>query len=178
VTDSENLRSRIKRGTAIFVVGLGLGALLTSSFLKPPVQVEYRERVKVEEKIVEKWRDRIVEVKVKDTKTKVVTKIVEVEKPGGEKVKTTEVVETADTNEKSNTDTTHEGERVVEKLVYRDVFIEQKPVLQNWLVTGTIGLDPAPIYGGMVQRRIIGPFFLGLWGNTAPSAGLSITGEF
>ena len=188
--EAKSFRSRLKQGVVVFILGLGIGLLLASSFLKPPVRVEYQDRVKVQEKVVTKevveWKDRIVEVKVKDTKMKVVTKIVEVEKPGGEKVKTTEITETAATDEKKNLDVVKEGtkaaERVVDRIVYRDVVVKQTPVLSNWMVTGAIGakisLPPSIVYGGMVQRRIIGPFWIGAWGTTNPDVGLSLSVEF
>lgn len=54
----------------------------------------------------------------------------------------------------------------------------------QWLVTGTVqqdlnnGLNLQPIYGVHVQRRILGPFYLGAMGSTDKRAGVSLGMEF
>lgn len=54
----------------------------------------------------------------------------------------------------------------------------------QWLVAGTVqqnldnGLNLQPIYGVHIQRRILGPVFLGAMGSTDKRAGLSVGMEF
>ncbi len=182
----------IKKTITTHLIALAAGAMLVFGLLpRPEPKIEYRETVKVEEKIVEKevvkWKDRLVEVKVKDTKVKIVTKIVEVIKPGGEVVKTTEVTETDDSKLKTDTEVVKTGEKtvevVVEKVVFRDVFIKQEPVLSQWMVSGLVGVDrialpPNPIFGGMVQRRVIGNIWAGGWGTSIPNGGAVVSVEF
>jgi hypothetical protein len=51
----------------------------------------------------------------------------------------------------------------------------------QWKVQGQYGYDfrdLRPVYGAAVDRRIIGPIFIGVWGNTNHTAGLSASLEF
>ena len=51
----------------------------------------------------------------------------------------------------------------------------------DWLVGATIGTDfvsSLPIYGVHVQRRVLGPFWLGIGVNTTHQATLSLEMEF
>lgn len=190
--EAQTLRSRVKRAVTTHVIALAAGALLAFALMPTPEpKIEIREKEKIVEKVdtteVEKWKALYEEARSKETKTRVVTKVVEVVKPSGETVKTTEITEANDTKEDVKTEVKTEGERVVEKVVEkfidREVFVKQEPVLPQWMVTGMVGINsfglpPAPIYGGMVQRRIIGPLYIGLWATTSPEGGIALSGNF
>ena len=86
-------------------------------------------------------------------------------------------------------------EKQVEKVVTRDVIKEvtitaSKP---QWRIGPTVGIDIMTILGQRVQpipqlgpavigvtaeRRILGPVFLGVYGNTSGQVGLSVNAEF
>ncbi len=97
-------------------------------------------------------------------------------KPGN--VVTQTVYVDRDRTEATRTDTAMtEGrleERVVEKIVYKEKLVESaRPA---WLFSAKVGLgldDRRPVYGGEVGRRILGPAFLGAWGQ---AAGASLDG--
>jgi hypothetical protein len=63
--------------------------------------------------------------------------------------------------------------------------VERVPVLPQWSVSVMPGVDLRGIsslpyhavVGASVERRILGPIFVGLWGNTAGAAGISIRGD-
>lgn len=62
-----------------------------------------------------------------------------------------------------------------------DLSRELRPSLPNWRVGGLVGVDlsgPSPAYGGQVERRIIGPVYVGAWGLSSGQAGLSVGVEF
>ncbi len=56
----------------------------------------------------------------------------------------------------------------------------------DWKVTGLVGLDApsllrggvVPVYGGLIQRRIVGPFSAGAWGLSTGAVGVSLSVEF
>ena len=58
---------------------------------------------------------------------------------------------------------------------------EVKILPKDWLVSGYAGssihLEPI-VYGAQVQRRILGPLFLGVQGNTKGEVGLTLGMEF
>jgi hypothetical protein len=97
-------------------------------------------------------------------------------KPGD--VVTQTVYVDRDRTENTRTDTaTTDGqvkEKIVEKLVYNEKLVESKK--PDWLFSAKAGLlldERKPVYGGEVGRRILGPVFLGAWGQ---AAGASLTG--
>jgi hypothetical protein len=81
-----------------------------------------------------------------------------------------------------------EVEKVVEKEVFREkLVLAGKP---QWKITPMVGVNIRDIqiaqglttgpltYGGMVERRIIGPVFAGVWGLSSGQAGIAVTVEF
>lgn len=161
-----------------------------------PAKVVEKEKIvtQIQEKLV--YQDRVVVQKV----------LVEVEKKH-EHVETTttkkpdgEVVTTTKTD--TNTDeTTKENEtKTEEKVVYKDRIVQQvvekeKLVLRqpDWRIAAGVGVSiphylgqqdvgvPIP-YGLVIQaeadRRIIGPVWLGVFGNTQGTAGLMLSAVF
>jgi hypothetical protein len=55
------------------------------------------------------------------------------------------------------------------------------PLMSNWRIGAKVGFDftrGAPVYGGEVQRRILGPLSVGVWGLTPGVVGASLNLEF
>lgn len=107
-------------------------------------------------------------------------------------VKTVEVVKhdtTTKTHEVKHPDGTVETDTTV---VNRDTDIsgtssksESKTIVDNtkpqWKVSGLAGYNFSTyekVYGAEVDRRILGPIFVGAWGNTQHTGGLSVSIEF
>jgi hypothetical protein len=75
----------------------------------------------------------------------------------------------------------------VEKVVEKRVEVQVRP---DWKVTPMVGLDvprviqnpvaaqSAIVFGGQVERRILGPISAGAWGLSNGNAGVSVTVEF
>jgi hypothetical protein len=104
--------------------------------------------------------------------------------PGGVVVQT--VVANSDHTESASTSTVENDgklrEKIVEKIVDHEKIVEGKK--PDWLVGAKVGLQLdgwKPIYGGEVARRIIGPVFVGAWGQAGgattagATAGLGVT---
>ena len=77
-----------------------------------------------------------------------------------------------------------EKQVVVEKEVQKLVKVD--PVVKDWhvgVMGGTELLAPVPVFGAEVERRIAGPFWLGIWGNanthlSRGQVGLKVAVEF
>jgi hypothetical protein len=111
--------------------------------------------------------EKIVTVVQHDT----VTETHEVKRPDGTVITDT-TIKDRDTANTSTVDTKKSSETIT----------NQKP---QWKVQGLVGLSTKdlgqPAYGVGVERRIIGPIFVGAWGlskSTEQTAGLSVSLEF
>jgi hypothetical protein len=72
--------------------------------------------------------------------------------------------------------------------VKKETVVDSKPIPQlkpQWFVTAGAGLDVTslgnmanPVYSGSVNRRILGPIYLGVWGNTRSQVGVQLGLEF
>lgn len=78
-----------------------------------------------------------------------------------------------------------DSKREVEiKYVDREKLVEKIKVVEaskaQWAVSAGAGFSTglAPVYRGQVERRIIGPFWLGAWADTSKSAGLAVRVEW
>jgi hypothetical protein len=110
------------------------------------------------------------------TKTQIVTQTVvhdhihtvtiTVTKPDGTKTTTT----TTDNNSVSDKDTQSNSSTVT---------TYSKP---DWKVSGLAGLQltnlHSPVYGAEIDKRLLGPIFVGVWGLTNSTAGVSVGLEF
>lgn len=137
------------------LASLTIGAA-SAWYFKPPV-VETRTE----------YRDKIVEVvKTVKERVKVQTKTRKETKPDGTRVEETTVTKT-DTDVKTAGSKTSD----VEKSVL------QRYAQPDWRVSGLVGWDfgrTQLVYGGAVERRIIGPVWLGVWGLSSGAAGGSV----
>lgn len=178
-------------------VVLLIGSVFYAGYATKPAEVIEKE--KVVEKLVEKIVERKVEVekivyrqaKKENTKKETTT----TKKPDGTEVTHT----TEETNTDTDTNVTKEKvvyvdriiEKMVEKVVEKEKIIKAKqidwrvaagagvsiPVLLGEPQLGTPGLKGVVIQAE-VDRRIIGPFWLGISGNTQGVVGLNLSGVF
>ncbi len=159
------------------VCGAVVASFAAGRGFTPPAEIRETERVVFKDRIVERVVTQAAEVK------HVIVYREKVTKPDG--TVTEKVTEKTDTNTKTETDkgteTMHEGARVTERVV------TSKP---DWRV-GIMGgaavsfapLSASPLLGAHVERRIVGPFSLGVWSlvetsKLTVSAGLSVSAEF
>lgn len=125
-------------------------------YFKPPV-VETRTE----------YRDKIVEVvKTVKERVKVQTKTRKETKPDGTRVEETTVTKT-DTDVKTAGSKTSDTEAIMVERHREPAW--RVAVLGGWDFRGQ-GL----VYGGHVERRILGPFWLGVWGLSSGAAGASV----
>ncbi len=187
---------------------LGALALLLLTFAagrhSRPARVETKERIVYQDKIVEKVvnhdvvRTEVVhdQVVAKNVETKIVW-----EKAPDGSIKTTETItDLSKTSDQTHTDQTHENvtRTDVTQVVKIDstkntITTYERP---SWSVAVMPGLDvrgaisdglaalsPSTltkrgILGASVERRIVGPVFGGVWGNTAGAGGVTVRLEF
>lgn len=135
-------------------------------------RVEYRDRV-VERKVEAKAADKVRTVVVYRDR---------VTKPDGTKVEHTETREASDarsvTEHVDDKAETREATRVVEA---------PRPAWRVGMLAGAdarnarlLPPDPGPpVLGGFVERRVVGPLSVGVWGlNAGPTVGVSLSVEF
>jgi hypothetical protein len=145
---------------ALLVLGVAIGRFAT------PSKIIERDRIVETARDTElTWRAYVGHTETKnETKTKweTVTKWL----PGGTVVQTQVAVQ--DHTETASTDVKTSEGRLVEKLVER--VVEHERIVEakkpDWLFGASAGLrldDGAPVYGGEVSRRILGPIFVKGW---------------
>jgi hypothetical protein len=155
-------------------IGVGFGRLLAPS----KVQIVEKEKiVEVEKKIYVKD-----ETKKENKDKKKRTVIIRITKPDGTIEERTEIVEednsiiAIDTKEKSEEKKKTEKEKLKEKIVKN-----KKP---DWMISALASSNMKdikslqPDYGISVQRRILGPVYLGAFGITNKQVGLSVGFQF
>jgi hypothetical protein len=170
------------------VISFVLGVLLALSLMTPQKEIEYKEKVKIEYVEKVEYKDRVVEKIVydrsasKNQKVKVVTKYIE--RPDGTKETIKEEVAETVEHETVKVDQVKEQQTEIKKEVEvkKEIQIEyaEKPAVKNWHVNGSVGVDLTlvPVYGVGVERRIVGPFFVGARVDSNPSASLVVGFEF
>jgi hypothetical protein len=171
------------------VISFVLGLILAFLLMPQQKEIEYKENVKVEYVEKVEYKDRVVEKIVydrsasKNQKVKVVTKYIE--RPDGTKETIKEEVAETTEHEVVKVEQAKEKETEIKKEVElkKEIQIEysEKPAQKNWHVSGSVGLEVlslTPLYGVGVERRIIGPFFVGARVDSNPSASLVVGFEF
>lgn len=174
----------------VLLVGV-LGGAALGWGLKPDV-VKIEEKIKVvevvKEVVVVQEKVRVEVVKVKDTQVVERWRREKTQSPDGTIKEIEERNIDSIIKEKENTVEVRvvevTKEVVVEKLVDRVIKID--PVLANWHIGVMGGVQVPtiiPVVGVEAERRIAGPFWLGVWGtaNTqfnAGQAGLKVAIEF
>ena len=180
---------------AVFVLGVAAGWYAKPDVVKTELKVQtvevekqvvvVQDKVRVEvvrikdTQVIERWRKEKTETQMPDgTLTKR-----EVEEKNIETV----------VKEKENTTEVKVVEVKQEVVVERQKIVEKRidPVLAQWHLGVMGGINPQVLptpglnswmVGGHVERRVVGPLFLGVWGmgsNTGQGmGGLSVAGEF
>ncbi len=193
------------RNNKAWIIPIGVGVVMfaagfSSGRFALPAKVVVTEKIKevIKEVVVEKIKTevKIVKVYVENKAERIHRVVTEEKRPDGTEIKTTNEDINTDTVVHENTNTTEIKyvDRVVEKLVEKMVEKEKLVLNQpNWHVGAGVGVA-IPYYLGQgspgvpglegvvisaqVERKIIGPFFLGLQGNTQGVVGLSLSGAF
>jgi hypothetical protein len=179
-----------------YVILAGLIALILAFFAgryTTPVEVQIKEVEKIVEK--EKIVEVVVKEYIKEAKTDIKLDVVKTKttttKPDG----TVTVVETEHLKEDTKIDEKEvkteikvvevekiiEKEKIVERLVSTDRPDWKVSVLGGVQVDGielSKGYLQPWVVGANVERRIVGPFSVGVWGQSNLSAGISVGFEF
>ena len=180
------------------VVLVGGGGYATGRYLTPPNTItteKIHETVKTV--VVTQTQVQVQKVYIHDVQKdqKLHQTVVETTKPDGTKTKTTTIdndtaTKTHDDDKTQETKTVY-VDRVVEKLV--DKFVEKKVLTQpGWRVGAGVGISVPVLIMGQSQvgipglkgtviqveadRRVVGPFFIGLFGNSQGTVGLTLSG--
>lgn len=159
----------------------GVLLALVAAFLagKYSAPVKTVERVKVETKVETKieWRDRIVEKRVEGP---VRIRTVVIEKEGERRTETTEerapvVVDTS---------TAKDGGASVESDTKSDALRITESARPGWRASVAAGWNPSAlrldpsVYELRLERRLLGTLWLGAWGRTDRTGGLSLAMEW
>ncbi len=170
------------RAKAVAAIALGLLLAFLAGWAVAPGKLRTVEKLRVVE------REKRVEVKATETAHAESTEAREVvrwrthlvTRPDGTRIETREA-ERDDRRATASADTRREVEVrtvEVEKLVYRDKLVE--PVRPAWSLGayGGLGLDRAQVWGGHIERRVLGPLWVGLQADTRKAAMLTVRVEF
>jgi hypothetical protein len=159
-------------GIAIAILLLGYAG---GRFTAPAKMIEKEHIVTVDRDTELSWHAYVGHTETK-SETKVAWKTETEWLPGGTVVQT--VVASSDHTESAHTDVAENDGKVKEVVKYRD--IEKVKIVEsarpNWLISGQAGVQLdgwKPVYGGRVERRILGPVFAGVW---AQATGATTTG--
>ena len=153
----------------ILAVGYGAGRMST------PAKLVERDRVVSVDRVSEASSHAYVGQTEKKVEVKTNWRTVTRWEPGGAVTQTTEVASAKD--EKASTSVAESDVKVKEVVKYRDVehtkMVEGKK--PDWILTAQVGsrLDGwRPVYGGAVDRRILGSVYAGAW---AQASGASLS---
>ncbi len=177
-----------------FAAGSATGFFGKPAEIREVEKVVYKDKlVYVEKTLTQDEIDRLVNeaLKKKTKKTWTVTK-----KPDGTTVSTgTETTESEKTKivKEVETKTVYVDkyiDRVVEKVVEKEKIVKNQP---GWIVSAGVGVSIPSLMGkpeqgipglkgaviqAEVGRRVVGPFYLGVFGNTQGTVGLNLSGTF
>lgn len=155
----------------IFIAGLAIGRFTL------PAKVQ----VKIQEKIVEKVVTKEVEKKNREDRKNKVVVIVETKLPDGTVRKETKIVDRGvvelDYSRNKDSQTETETEKTEEKTVTYAKNDWALSILGGAHIGSGLS-DLSPAYGGHVQRRILGPFYLGAFGLSTRTFGGSLGVSF
>lgn len=165
-------------GVFCLVVGYVIGRLLV------PARIEEREKVitKVVEVQTKQKEETRRENDKADLRENVKWKIREIHYPNGSVERTAE----GERGRSSESEKTREEARRETEIRYVDKIqtVEKLKIVEaekaKWAlgVHGGYSLHGAQIYGATVERRILGPAWVGIFANTSKAAGLSVRVEW
>jgi hypothetical protein len=169
------LQAALAVGAAVLLFGGGMYA----GSRVAPTRVQTRDV----ERVV--YRDRTVSVAVAaKTETRAETRHTvrtRVTRPDGTREERTETTRGVDVERREATASAQTVER--ERLVYRDREVKVERARPDWRAGALVGVDPFHplsgfVYGATVERRVLGPVWLGAWGLSSRAVGLSLSLEF
>lgn len=151
---------QLKYLAAIVIVAMAVGAALTRQFAPRTVTKTVTQTQTVDHDVI---------------KDHVVTITKEIDRKDGTKEIDTEVVDNRVNTDVSTT-----------KSTTQTTVSAPAPIPQpQWFLTAGAGLDATslsnltnPVYNGSVNRRILGPIYMGIWGNTRSQVGVQLGLEF
>lgn len=190
--------NRVVQLVLVAVVLFG-GGFVTGRWAAPP-QTVVTEKVKevVKDRIVEKVKTEVQVVKVylENKNEKIHRVVAEERRPDGTEIKTTTESIGIETVVHENTNSTEIKyvDKIVEKFIDRIVEKEKLTLKQpDWHVAAGVGVaipyflgQGSPGVPGLsgavinaeVGRRVVGPFWIGIHGNTQGVVGLNLSGVF
>lgn len=158
--------------------GLALALLVGYAFGRwaTPTKIEIKkEVVTVEKKVVDTEELKRIEL---ERNKKLRTIIVEITRPDGTKEKTTRHVESTTTNKTTDSDKKTREETEKETRVTESKLIENKSSVTISALAGldvlNLGIPLKPVYGGHVQKNVLGPIGLGVFGLSNGTCGMSL----
>lgn len=184
----KELFNKHKSHVVTAIVALVIGAILAFWLMPKQKEIQYQEKVKIEYQDRIEYKDRVVEKIVQDKsanknqKVKIITKYIE--RPDGTKETVKEELTETHEQEQVKTQSEKQQETEIKReiVIQKEVQIEYKetPVEKNWHLAASAGmnLSLSPVFGGSVERRIIGPVFLGLRIDSNPSASIVLGFDF
>ena len=156
--------------------------LLVLAFVAGRYGTPERVVTKTETQIVEKEVVKTVEKKVRDQKNDKVTLITETVSPDGTKKREVKIVDKSEITNYSDKNTEKQSETSVTQKT--ETTRESKSLGWNVSALGSMShskddlLGNSVSFGVHVQRRVLGPFSVGVFGLTNQTYGLSVGGSF
>lgn len=159
------LMSNINWKWAIGLQILALASCFAAGRYTAPVKVVTETKV-VEKEVIKKEL-----VTVTDQIKHRETTITEKTNTDGSKEKTTKIVEDTTTDKKSDA---KESDKTEKKETDTKEVTKESSKLNIAAMAGFDFGSPTPVYGAQVTRTLIGPFFMGVWGLSNKTAGMSL----
>lgn len=177
-------------GIVLFVGGLAVGRFGTPAKVETKTVTQVVEKEKIVEKIVY-VKDTSEQDKTNDNKKQQIH-IIEKTLPDGTKTKETfilnEDTKYVEVDKSSHEDTTTDKVVDKEKDTKTTTDTKTQTAVADWRISGMAGvnygsvadmkLKDAMIYGGVVEKRILGPIYMGGFGTTSKEVGLTLGLQF
>lgn len=149
---------------------------------RPAPRVEYRDRVVVQEHVVDHVVTRTVTVEAKQKQDEKVVHKVVTRRADGSSVTTVDVASASEVNLQLGQTVAADLSHVQDVTAKRETSLVQTPAAPpRWRVEGLVGLELhglQPVYGGQVSRRVLGPLWAGAWGLSSGVGGVSVGVEW
>jgi hypothetical protein len=150
------------------------------SVRRPAPRIEYRDRVVVQEKVVEHQVVKTVTVEAKTEDKQRVTHRVETTRPDGTRVVELDTATDAHVDlhvgQLATVDLSREATATV---THETQLVQTSAAPPRWRVGALAGLSThGPVYGGEGSVRLVGPIWAGAWVLTSPAGGVSVGVEW
>ena len=152
-----------------------LVGLLFGRYAAPSRVMERDHIVTTDREIESTWRAYVGRTKVENNvRTRWLTKTVWAK--DGSVTQTRQAAEDRQTKQETTVDAREAKVREVVKyqeVVHEKIIEAKRP---DWLIGARagLGLDRQPVYGGEIDRRILGPVWIGAWGQYPTAGGVSV----